>query len=137
MSDLCALQTSNRQWKRLPPELTRQIRKWRFAHPTALMVKQLRFTRLPEQNRTGGGVYDRACLWIEAMPQHSSFLQLVGFENNVREVRVQDRRYFMDDFGGAGYDRYQIDSDRKSGIMLGRVLGTERWGDVAWHIVQN
>ena len=102
-----SLQNSNRQWKRLPPELTRQIRNWRFAHPTALMIKQLRFTRLPEQNRTGGGVYQAPRLRIEAMPQHCSFLSLIGDEDNVRAVRVQTQEYYLHNFGNAEYDVYQ------------------------------
>ena len=104
-----SLQNSNRQWKRLPPEVTRQIRNWRFAHPTALMIKELRFTRLPEQNPTGWGVYRPARLQVEVSGSRT-------------------RRYRIADFGDAEYDRYQIDSDNASRIVLGRVTGTERWG---------
>ena len=34
----------------------------------------------------------------------------------------------LDDFGDAEYDLYQIQSDYRSDIQLGRVFGTDRWG---------
>ena len=34
----------------------------------------------------------------------------------------------LEDFGDADYDLYQIQSDYRSDIQMGRVFGTDRWG---------
>ena len=123
---LTALKTTNRQWNKLPPDVTRQIRNFRPIHPTALLIKDLEFRYFPEDRPP----------WL--VP---NCLQVTpACANSSKNIRILDsawpydifldssRQYTLSDFGDSEYDRYQIDSDRASGIRLGRVAGTERWG---------
>ena len=124
-----ALKTTHRQWNELSPDVTRQIRNFRPIHPTALLIKDLAFTRLPEENPPGG-VYWPARLLVASAGApviHVEFRRrLLG---DPRHTWGDSRRHYtLSDFGDSEYDRYQIDSDRASGIRLGRVAGTERWG---------
>ena len=126
-----ALKAASRQWKELSPEMQRMISMWTlFAHRTAPLIKDLTFTRLPEDN----GEFLPARLEVRAAP-HARFLVRVN-RGNVVDVRngpiylgaVPSRFYQLSDFGDSEYDVYQIDSDHFSGITLGRVVGTEHWG---------
>ena len=46
MGVMTALKAANHQWNNLSPELTREIGKVRFVHPTALLIKDLSFYTL-------------------------------------------------------------------------------------------
>ena len=116
-----ALKAASRQWKELPPEMQRMI-SMLFAHQTAALIKDLTFTRLPE---TDNGVYLPARLEVRAAP-HARFRKYLWQSEYLRSV--PSRFYQLSDFGDSEYDRYQIDSDHLSGITLGRVVGTVRWG---------
>ena len=129
-----ALKAASRQWKELSPEMQRMISMWTlFAHRTAPLIKDLEFTRLPE---TDNGVYRPVRLQVRAAP-HARFRKFLwqtgtayfGLASSPEYLRpVPSRFYQLSDFGDSEYDRYQIDSDQQSGITLGRVAGTERWG---------
>ena len=119
-----ALKAASRQWKELSPEMQRMISMWTlFAHRTAPLIKDLTFTRLPE---TDNGVYRPARLQVRAAPHARFHKYLLGPAAYLR--LVPSLFYTLSDFGDSEYDRYQIDSDQQSGITLGRVAGTERWG---------
>ena len=124
---LTALKTTNRQWNKLPPDVTRQIRKFRPIHPTALLVKDLEFTRIPEENPPGG-IYWPARLLVASPGANFSEFRRSLLNDPRRTWDASHRHYTLSDFGDAEYDRYQIGSDWESGIRLGRVAGTERWG---------
>ena len=136
--ETCALKATNRQWDRLSPEVQRMISMWTlFVNRTASLIKDLKFTRLPEADN---GAYRPARLQVGAAPharflQHrlrfkpsALFLQHLTLTRPNRMVSTRCRHYDLPDFGDAEYDRYQIESDHASGITLGRVAGTERWG---------
>ena len=137
--DTHALKAASRQWNRLSPEVQRMINmRTLFAHRTAPLIKDLKFTRLPEADN---GAYRPARLQVGAAPhalclQHrlrfkptARFLQHLTSTQPNRMVSTHCRHYDLPDFGDAEYDRYQIESDHASGITLGgRVAGTERWG---------
>ena len=133
-----ALKTTCRQWNRLSPEVQRLISSWTlFVHRTAHLIKDLEFTRLHEADNV---LYRPARLHVGAAPharflQHclcfkpsALFLQHLTLTRPNRMVSTRCRHYDLPDFGDAEYDRYQIESDHASGITLGRVAGTERWG---------
>ena len=109
----------------------------RFVHRTAPLIGDLKFTRLPEADN---GAYRPARLQVGAAPHalflqhrlqiapHALFLQHLTLTRPNRMVSTRCRHYDLPDFGDADYDGYQIESDHASGITLGRVAGTERWG---------
>ena len=120
--ETCALKATSRQWNRLSPEVQRMISmRTLFVHRTAPLIKDLKFTRLPEARHP---VYRPARLRVTG----ATFLREPFLTWQGRVVRVFLRDFIFSDFGNAEYDRYQIDSDLASGIALGRVAGTERWG---------
>ena len=61
--NVCALKAANRQWNNLSPELTREIGKLRFVHPTALLIKNLSFYTLSEELFDEN--YDARCVLIK------------------------------------------------------------------------
>ena len=147
------LKAVRRQWEELSPEVTREISmRTRFAHRTAPLIKDLEFTRLPQnpgrayrparlhlgaathalflQHRLQVGAAPHAlCLQHRLRFKPSArFLQHITATRPSRMVSMRCRHYDLPDFGNAEYDRYQIESDHASGITLGRVAGTERWG---------
>ena len=92
-----------------------------FVHKTAALIKSLEFT------------YVRRGSYLQVVPTNdNNVFWILRFWTLHAECRCYDvahfRRYDLDDFGNAHYDRYQIDSDSASGITLGRVEGTRRWG---------
>ena len=118
-----ALKAANRQWKELSPEVQRMINmRTLFVHRTAPLIKDLEFTRLPEENHRG--IYWPARLRVTG----ATFLRQPVWTWRGRIERIFLRDYMFSDFGDAAYDRYQIGSDDASGIFLGRVAGTERRG---------
>ena len=68
--------------------------------------------------------FDTVCFFKPS----ARFLQHLTLARSNRMVSTRCRHYDLPDFGDAEYDRYQIESDHASGITLGRVAGTERWG---------
>ena len=91
------------------PDLCRMIDSYLFAHPASCLVKALAFEYMPEEER--GDVYKPARLCVRSR----------GDGSYARTFRLQD-------LGESSYDVYQIESDCASGIQLGRVGGTSRWG---------
>ena len=125
---LTALKTTNRQWNTLSPDVTRQIRHFRPIHPTALLIKDLEFTRLPETDPPGGVYRPARLLVASACANSSNIIRNLDSAWPYDIFLDSSRQYTLSDFGDSEYDRYQIDSDRASGIRLGRAGGTERWG---------
>ena len=117
---------SNRRWKQLSPELKRMISiRTLFAHRTAPLISGLDFDCWTLADNEPRG------LDVAAIPPALFLSRMTGPETEDRIVLAHYRAYYLPDFGDAEYDRYQIDSDRASGITLGRVAGTERWGHEA------
>ena len=106
MTPVRALKTTNRQWHTLPPEVSREIRGYRFAHPTARMINELRFTRLSEGE---GGPNWPAMLRVETVSPNVSWLHTAFLQT-----------HFYTGYAEEG-DHHQIVSDRASGITLGHV----------------
>ena len=89
------------------PDLCKVIDSFLFAHPASCLINALRFDYMPEEER--GDVYKPARLCVRSREDGS-------------------RAYALQNFGDSSYDVYNIESDRASGIRLGRVEGTTRWG---------
>ena len=89
------------------PDLCRMIDSYLFAHPASCLIKALTFEYMPEEEC--GDVYKPARLCVRSQKDGS-------------------RAYALQDFGDSSYDVYKIESDHASGIRLGRVEGTTRWG---------
>ena len=134
-----SLMASNRRWKELSHELKRMISiRTLFAHRTAPLISGLDFDywTLADNEPRGLDVASiPPALFLSRMT--GPLLPLspgggqVAAETEDRIVLAHYCTYYLPDFGDAEYDRYQIDSDRTSGISLGRVAGTERWGHEA------
>ena len=125
-----ALMVASRQWKELSPELQRDINIWTmFAHQTAPLIKALKFSRLLHDLFVEDNCYIPAHLRVEGFDEEDDNypMFLISPRRSLRELV-----FVLNDFGDAEYDRFQIDSDNASGITLGRVVGTGRWGHVAW-----
>ena len=103
------------------------IRSWTpLSHPNAHLTKDLEFTELHEVNRTGLGIYWPARLLVTKT--RAQLPQCFSWNWQADIVRVRIRQYMLSSFGNSEYDRYQISSDLASGMVLGRVAGTEQWG---------
>ena len=129
MTPVLALKATNRQWhNHLPSEVSKEIGRFRFSHPTAPLIKDLLVTHSPEHDAYG--VYMPARLQVEVseISEVNSWFLIPRRPLRGAAYHVRERHYALSDFGDATYDRYQIDSDNASGIVLGRVAGTERWG---------
>ena len=134
--ETCALKAASRQWNRLSPEVQRLISSWTlFVHRTAHLIKDLEFTR---HNEADDVLCRPARLHARAAPYAYVLQFRLVYKPSTQVIRMSTQRnqivslysrhYDLPDFGHAEYDRYQIESDIASGIILGRVLGTERWG---------
>ena len=111
--ETCALKATSRQWNRLSPEVQRMISmRTLFVHRTAPLIKDLTFQYLD------------ISMHVVECPGAQYFTVI----DDGRCRRFRHRIFDLWDFGDTEYDRYQIDSDQQSGITLGRVAGTERWG---------
>ena len=116
-----ALKVACHRWKELPHEVQRMINlRTLFVSPTAPLIKGLEFNYWPTVGAIG--IYEPAKLRV------ACDLFLVNRFNSLMTRPTPYRHYTLSDFGDSEYDRYQIDSDRRSGISLGRVAGAERRG---------
>ena len=121
--ETCALKATSRQWNRLSPEVQRMINmRTLFVHRTAPVLKDLTFEYL-EEGTNQYGVYWPHRTVVEC--PCTQYFTVIQFE---RCKSFRGRTYYSTNFGDSEYDRYQIESDDTSGITLGRVAGTERWG---------
>ena len=149
MADVRALKTVNRQWNSLNSEMTREIVELRFAHPTALLIKDLVFI-------TDSADVENALLNKDLTFDHESIddeegelidTQLPelfkpcgvlgvwfkhGTPGTFKSTGLWNRRREFDCCLAPSYksDFFQFWSDRKSGIVLGRVLGWDTLQDV-------
>ena len=112
-----ALKTASRRANSLSSEVAREISNCRFIHPTALLIKDLEFEYWGIV-LAHNGIYQATRLRI------AGDLCLMSYVPSPRNYR----HYYLRDFSDAEYHRYQIDNDSASGILLGRVSGTEQWG---------
>ena len=76
MGVMTALKAANRQWNNLSPELTREIGKLRFVHPTALLIKNLSFYTLSVEPFVENYNAKRVVI-----TEHGYFLKLIGYVN--------------------------------------------------------
>ena len=116
-NDTRALCAVSRSWAKLPPDVLKQLSATMFVHKSAVLMKSLKFTYVSEitswdMSRTS---YLRVC---STLP--TSFLWACDRDVSGRNPY---RDYCLSKFGNSVRDRYQIDSDRGSGITLGRALG--------------
>ena len=118
-----ALKATSRQWKELSPEMQRMISMW-FVHQTAPLIKDLTFEYL-EEGTNQYGIYWPHRTVVEC--PGTQYFTVVLYDERCR--RFRGRTFYSTSFEDSKYDRYQIDSDRASDIVLGRVVGTYRWGD--------
>ena len=120
-----ALKAASRQWKELSPEMQRMISMWTlFAHRTAPLIKDLTFEYL-EEEANQYGIYWPHRTVVEC--PGTQYFTVIQFE---KCRRFRGRTFYSTNFGDSEYDRYQIDSDRRSGISLGRVLRPRRWASI-------
>ena len=107
--DVCALKAANRQWSNLDAEMTREIGKLKFIHPTALLIKDLKFRfTLPDQ------------LTVVRMKRDSADYFLLS-SGGYRGHSFHCRTFLLAD----GFDVLQAHSNRESGFVLGWVVEDE------------
>ena len=113
--------TLSSKWNSLPNDVGKHIESFRFVHPTALLMKDLEFVYIQGKDPF---MYFPPRLVV--LSQNAK-LNLICSEL-YRPVKVNCRQYFLQLFGDPLLDRYQILSDRRSNIRLGRMEGDVRWG---------
>ena len=116
-NDTRALCAVSRNWSKLPPDVLKQLSATMFVHKTAVLMKSLKFTYVSEitswdMSRTS---YLRVFTTLPTSFLWECDRDVIG--------RNPYRDYCLSKFGNSVRDRYQIDSDRGSGITLGRALG--------------
>ena len=121
-NDVRALCAVNRNWAEMHPDVLKQLSAVMFVHKSAVLMKSLEFTYGRGRHNMFFGC--QPALRVVATSPNSVFLRGGPF---FREYRVKYREFDLPDFGTSWYDRYQIRSDRASGITLGRTTGSLAW----------
>ena len=117
--DVRALKAANRQWNNLDSEMTREIGKLRFVHPTALLIKDLEFIYRPRELQVH---FSRARL----LAQPVGYMNIRTNDEDRPDWWIDRRRtrafQFFDLVPGEHGDLFERLSNAASGIVLGRVV---------------
>ena len=108
MAASAIVRQANRQWNTLQPNVCTEIDNWRFIHPTALLIKELTF-----EVREQDSFWERT-VQVKTNDDTTFFRYRLRSSRHHRVLKSGDLDKFF---------RYQIYSDERSGIVLGRVRG--------------
>ena len=121
--DVRALKAANRQWNNLDSEMTREIGKLRFVHPTALLIKDLEFIYRPRELQVH---FRRARLGYMNNRARLGYMNIRGYDDDRQRWCIDRRRTrafeFFDLAPGEHGDMFEGISNAASGIVLGRVV---------------
>ena len=127
LADVRALMCTNRKWSKLSPDTARQIRRWKFIHPTAVLIKELTFEYHMQEDidAAGLGAYEPGVVPHLCVETCGSDMFIIGHRRVAITREYPLIKFAYDDRDPHGWicgDLAQIRSDQRSGIRLGNVV---------------
>ena len=117
--DVYALKAVNRRWSNLPCEISNQIGMMTFATPTALLIKDLKFTYTkPARTRRSRMHWPHGTrLQVRFKRKTQAYMKIIRKPADKRCRRHKQRTFNLYQFGSAGIScLYQLVNDVVSGV---------------------